>query len=84
MSFDGYGARGVFNVQAGEQLDFQMYVNADHGGFYRYEFSNGTDPSNDNFMDNAISPWYSLHQSAETRRGNTVGINNSRSVLRTA
>jgi len=66
MSFDNYGARGVFNIQAGEQLDFQMYVNADHGGFYRYEFSNGTNPSNDNFMNNAISPWYSLHQSAET------------------
>jgi hypothetical protein len=76
MSFDDFGQRGVMDITAGETLDFQMYVNADHGGFYRYEFSNGTSPSSNDFMENPISPWYSLHESAETSNaypGRVVG-----------
>jgi hypothetical protein len=66
MSNDGYGSRGTLNVRAGEAINVQKYMNADHGGFYRYEFANGTNPTNDNFMGNPITPWLSLHASAET------------------
>jgi hypothetical protein len=68
MSNDGYGARGTINVQRGESMEFTFYVNADHGGFYRYELVNGTAPSNAQFMGSPISPWYSLHENAETNR----------------
>jgi hypothetical protein len=68
MSNDGYGARGTINVQRGESMEFTFYVNADHGGFYRYELVNGTAPSNAQFMGSPISPWYSLHVNAETNR----------------
>lgn len=78
MSFDGYGQRGTLNVRAGESIDIQSYVNADHGGFYRFEFANGTNPSNNDFMGNPISPFFSWHESAETNGfypGRVVGWN---------
>ena len=80
MSDDSFGRRGTLNVRAGELLNLTMYVNADHGGFYRYELASGQSPSNSQFMAKPISPFYSLHESAETYRsyaGRVVGYSKS-------
>jgi hypothetical protein len=66
MSNDAFGQRGTLSAAAGETVDVDLYVNADHGGFYRYEYANSTNPSNEDFMANPVSPWYSFHASAET------------------
>jgi hypothetical protein len=66
MSEDSYGTRGVLQLEAGETIDWQWFMKADHGGFYRWEMAPGQEPSNAEFMANPMTAWYSLHESAET------------------
>jgi hypothetical protein len=66
MSEDGYGTRGVLRLEAGETIDWEWYMKADHGGFYNFALAAGEEPSNAEFMASPITPWYSLHESAET------------------
>jgi hypothetical protein len=66
MSFDAYGKRGTLVADAGEILSVDLYINVDYGGFYRYEYVSFPNPTNEEFMNNPVSPWYSLHSSAET------------------
>jgi hypothetical protein len=60
MSRDSYGARGVLDVVAGENITTTTFVNADHGGFYRFELSYNTGPSNNDFHANPVSDYYAL------------------------
>ena len=66
MSEDSYGTRGVLQLEAGETIDWQWFMKADHGGFYNFQLAAGEEPTNAEFMANPITPWYSLHESAET------------------
>jgi hypothetical protein len=66
MSSDGYGTRGIIEIVPGEVVETSWYVNADHGGFYRFEMAAGREPTNADFMGGAISPFYSLHAEVET------------------
>jgi len=66
MSEDSFGERGILELIPGEVLDTTFYINADHGGFYRFELAKGREPSNAEFMDAPISPFYSLHETLET------------------
>ena len=75
MSGDGYGARGVLGIRAGENITTSTFVNADHGGFYRYELSYNTNPSNGDFQQ--ITGWWRISENNEgTGEGSRyVGFN---------
>jgi hypothetical protein len=60
MSRDAYGARGVLDIRAGENITTTTFVNADHGGFYRFEVGFNTEPSNNDFHENPVSDYYAL------------------------
>ena len=66
MSYDVWGSRGVLELVPGEVFNATFYVNADHGGFYRFELAPGREPTNADFMARPISPFYSLHETVET------------------
>ncbi len=66
MSNDAYGARGVLQVRPGEGITTSTYTNADHGGFYRFELSYNTNPSNEDFFRNPVSDYYTISASNET------------------
>jgi hypothetical protein len=66
MSRDSYGARGTLTVRAGENITTSTFVNADHGGFYRFELSYNTNPSNSNFRALPVSHYYAISASNET------------------
>jgi hypothetical protein len=66
MSRDTYGARGTLNVRPGENITTSTWVNADHGGFYRFELSYNTNPTNSDFFNRPISDYYAISVSNET------------------
>jgi hypothetical protein len=72
MSYDSYGARGVLDVRPGENMTTSTFVNADHGGFYRFEVAFKTNPSNDDFRANPVSDYYAL---SENHHLETPGYN---------
>jgi hypothetical protein len=63
MSRDAYGARGVLGIRAGENITTSTFVNADHGGFYRYDLSYNTNPSNGDFQQ--ITGWWRISENNE-------------------
>lgn len=85
MSNGAFGVRGVLMMVPGEEVETTWYVNADHGGFYRFEFAPGREPTNADFMENPISPFYSLHETVETPGfiypGRVVGYNKNETDL---
>jgi hypothetical protein len=60
MSRDTYGATGVLDIRAGENITTTTFVNADHGGFYRFEVGYNNEPSNIDFHSNPVSDYYAL------------------------
>jgi len=73
MSDDAFGRRGVLTVRPGENITTTTFVNADHGGFYRFELAYNQNPSNQDFMNNPVSEYYSFHEQQETPGFNYPG-----------
>jgi len=65
MTYDAYGQRGTLTIRAGENITTSTFVNADHGGFYRFELAYDRG-DNGEFRANAISPYYKISESNET------------------